>query len=56
MPFFGAPVHGRCAGDVGQAAHDRPIGRVDPGCANSNQYIVLTDSRPVDGPELQDVG
>jgi hypothetical protein len=44
------------AGDVRQAAHDRPVARVDPGGADANQHLLFCDLGLVDVPEFQDIG
>jgi hypothetical protein len=49
------PIHGRRAGDVRQAAHDRPVGRIDGGGPNANQDVVLADCRLGGVPDLQDL-
>jgi hypothetical protein len=44
------------AGDVRQAAHDRPVGRVHAGRMHANQHLVVSDLGPVDVPEFEDIG
>src|SRR5205085_5202554 len=48
------PVHR--AGDVRQAAHDRPITRVDAGRPNSHEYITLPDLGCGDVAKFQHLG
>src|SRR5438309_7547569 len=52
--WLAQPIHR--AGDVGQAAHDRPVTGVDGGRPNSNQYLVGPDLGLVDVPQFQDLG
>jgi hypothetical protein len=44
------------AGDVRQAAHDRPVGWIDPGGPDANQHLVVADLGLVDVACLQDRG
>ena len=44
------------AGDVRQAAHDRPVARVHAGRMHVNQDLVFADLGLVDVPEFQDIG
>src|ERR1019366_4892700 len=52
--WLAQPVHR--AGDVWQAAHDGPVGRVDAGSPNANQHLGVADLGFVDVPEFQNVG
>jgi hypothetical protein len=44
------------AGDVRQAAHDRPVTRVDLCRPNASQYLAVPDLGLVDVPEFQHLG
>src|SRR5207237_5635660 len=52
--WLSQPVHR--AGDVRQAAHDRPVTGVDGGRANSNQHVAVPHLGLVDVPQFQDLG
>jgi uncharacterized protein (TIGR03083 family) len=52
--WLAQPVHR--AGDVRQAAHDRPVSRVDACRPNVNQYLAVPDLGLVDLPEFQHLG
>jgi hypothetical protein len=49
-------IPGVTPGDVRQATHDRPVGRVDPGGPDANQHLAVADLGLVDVPEFQNIG